>query len=89
MSTTRGRTHADFYHPTQDDVYCSIEIKWAHHVSSATLEQPGEDDVVIEDTKLITYCGEYVNKMEVPDWVSLDDIYEAIDPMDYYDDYED
>jgi len=38
MSTTRGRTHADFYHPTQDDVYCSVEIKWANHSSPATLE---------------------------------------------------
>ena len=89
MSTTRGRTHADFYHPTQDDVYCSVEIKWAHHSSPATLEEPGDDDIVIEDAKLITYCGEYINNMEVPDWVTYDDIYEAIDPMDYYGDDED
>jgi hypothetical protein len=85
MSTTTGSTHAEFYHPTQDDVWCSVEIKWSHYTSPATLEEPGDDDVYIKSMKVITYCGEYVNNMEVPEWVTSDDIYEAIDSDDCFD----
>ena len=85
MATTTGSTHAEFYHPTQDDVWCSVEIKWSHYTSPATLEEPAEDEVNIKSMKLITYCGEYVNDAEIPDWVTPEDIDEAIDLDDYYD----
>lgn len=85
MPTTTGKTHAEFYHPTQDDVWCTVEIKWSHYTSPATLEEPGDDDVNIKGLKLITYCGEYVNDEEIPDWITEEDLYEAMDMEDYYD----
>jgi hypothetical protein len=85
MSTTTGSTHAEFFHPTQDDVYCTVEIKWSHYTSPATLEEPGDDEINIKSMKLLTYCDKYVKDMEVPEWITLDEIYQAIDLDDYYD----
>lgn len=83
MSTNIGKTYVKFYHPTECDITCNIEIKWAHHSSPGSLEAPGDDDIDIKNIKMISYCDEYVNSDEIPEWVTFTDLYNSIDVTNY------
>jgi hypothetical protein len=85
MRTVKGTLYYDFYHPTQDDVHCGVEIRWSHTYSPPSQEEPGDDDINIDNLKVVTYCGDRVSNMEVPEWITNDDVYNVIDPIDYYD----
>ena len=94
MATNSGRSYVKCYHPTIDDEWCEIKVKWTHYKYVGDRYSPPEDSVEIDDEVLISYNDEPAPKdAPIPDWVTLDDLLQGIDLEDFdepdYDDYYD
>lgn len=90
MAITRGQVFEDFYHPTSDEIFCGVQIKWAHHSSPGSREEPPDDFIEIENLKLITICGEMVRSSdsnELPDWITNEMLTKVIDIFDCEDNF--
>jgi hypothetical protein len=87
MTQISGHSYITCYHPTNEDEWCEIKVKWTHSYDSGDYYNPPYEDTEIKDIKLITYNDKYVSKDTlVPDWVSHEEIIEGIDILvDGYD----
>lgn len=85
MATTKGSSYVDCYHPTNDDLWCQLEVFWERNYEPAVMYYndgsgyPGDDSFQITDSKMITYCGEPVQHMVEPHWIDWDKVQEDLD----------
>ena len=88
MASSKGRTYVDCYHPTNDDLWCQIEVFWKHNYEPPVMYYqdgsgyPGDNSIEIIETKMITYCGDPVQQMVEPHWIDWDKVMEELDMED-------
>jgi len=88
MGTIKGRSIVDCYHPTNDDLWCQLEVFWKHESSPAVMYYndgsgyPGDESFEIIKSTMVSYCGEPVQHMTEPHWIDWDQVVEDINIED-------
>jgi hypothetical protein len=79
MTQISGCSYVTCYHPTNDDEWCEVKVKWTHSYDSGDYYNPPYEDTEIEDVKLITYNDTPMSSnTPIPDWVTNDELTESI-----------
>ena len=79
ITRNKGTTIVECYHPDKDDVYCDIMIKWRYYFEEGPRDDPEEEEYTFDSIKMVSYCGQPAQDMEVPDWVDWDDVQEQVE----------
>jgi hypothetical protein len=74
VTRNKGTTVVECYHPTKDDIYCDIMVKWRYYHEAGTFDEPEDEEYTFDTVKVLSFCGQPVKDMEVPDWVDWTDI---------------
>jgi hypothetical protein len=79
ITRNKGTTIAECYHPTKDDVYCDIMIKWRYYFEEGTRDDPEEEEYTFDSVKMVSYCGQPAQDMKIPEWVDWDEVQEQVE----------
>jgi hypothetical protein len=87
MTQISGHSYVTCYHPTDDEEWCEVKVKWIHSYDPGDYYDPPYEETEIEEVRLITLNDKPVARgTEVPDWVTHEELMEGIDIMiDGYD----
>jgi hypothetical protein len=74
VTRNKGTTIVECYHPTKDDIYCDIMVKWRYYHEAGTFDEPEDEEYTFDTVKVVSFCGQPAQDMEIPDWVDWTDI---------------
>jgi hypothetical protein len=79
VTRNKGTTVVECYHPTKDDIYCDIMVKWRYFHEAGTFYEPEDEEYTFDSVKVVSFCGQPAQDMEIPDWVDWDFIQEQVE----------
>ena len=74
VTRNKGTTVVECYHPTKDDIYCDIMVTWRYYHEAGTFDEPEDEEYTFDTVKVVSFCGQPAQDMEIPDWVDWTDI---------------